>query len=113
MNQDKLVILWTNADPITSELMVLMYASNAIPNGWWKEVEIIVWGATAKLLANTPNISSKLLDIQSSGVTVRCCLACANELGVAQKLEHLGFTLEYMGQALTDFIKEDVKVLSI
>ena len=28
-------ILWTNADPETSENMVMMYARNAMLNEWW------------------------------------------------------------------------------
>lgn len=33
MNQDRLYILWTNADPVTSKLMVMMYAKNSLKNG--------------------------------------------------------------------------------
>jgi len=46
----KLYILWTNADPITSEKMVMMYAINSKLNYWWDEVTIIIWGATPNLL---------------------------------------------------------------
>jgi len=113
MNQDKLAILWTNADPITAELMVFLYAENAVLRGWWNEVEIIVWGATAKLVAENKKISSKLQSMQDNGVTVNCCLACANELGVADDLSALGFELSLMGEPLTELIKRDIKVLSI
>ena len=48
--ENKLTILWTNADSITAELMVFMYSEASIGRGWWNEVEIIVWGATIKLV---------------------------------------------------------------
>lgn len=43
--EKKLTILWTNADPITAELMIFMYTEASIGRGWWNEVEIIIWGA--------------------------------------------------------------------
>lgn len=50
MNKSKLNILWTNSDLITGEKLVLMYATNALLQNWWDEVEIIVWGVSAKLI---------------------------------------------------------------
>lgn len=40
-NKEHLHILWTNADVTTAKLMVMMYARNAMKNGWWKEVTVI------------------------------------------------------------------------
>ena len=48
---DHLHILWTNADAVTAEKMVFMYAANASKQGWWAKVTIIVWGSTASLVA--------------------------------------------------------------
>ena len=39
-------ILWTNADPDTSEHMVMMYATNGLLRGWWDQITVIIWGAT-------------------------------------------------------------------
>ena len=33
-NKEHLHILWTNADVTTAKLMVMMYARNAMKNGW-------------------------------------------------------------------------------
>jgi hypothetical protein len=32
--EDHLHILWTNADPVTAEKMVFMYAANALKFAW-------------------------------------------------------------------------------
>jgi hypothetical protein len=109
----KLTILWTNADPITSELMVFMYAEASLRNSWWKEVEIIVWGATAKLIDENKAFQEKLLDIQAKGVKVGFCIACAKELGIVNKIEALGFELKPMGLPLTEVLKKDGKLLTI
>lgn len=59
-NKEHLHILWTNADVTTAKLMVMMYARNAMKNGWWKEVTVIVWGATVKLLAENEELQEEL-----------------------------------------------------
>lgn len=48
---NKLTILWTNADPLTAEM----------------------WGATAKLVAENKQIQEKLLNIKSKGVNLLIC----------------------------------------
>lgn len=111
--EDKLNILWTNADPITAKLMVFMYAENALIRDWWKEVEIIIWGATAKLVAENKEIQDKINDMKSKGVQVVACIACARELGVVEELTELGLELKSMGPPLTELIKNGEKLITI
>lgn len=58
--QDRLYILWTNDNVLTSEKMVLMYAQTSVLKYWWKEVTVIIWGATAKLAAENELIREKI-----------------------------------------------------
>ena len=58
--KDELHILWTNADIITSEKMMFMYARNALLNRWWKKVTVIIWGATEKLAAENKIIQGRI-----------------------------------------------------
>ncbi len=109
----RLNILWTNADPVTARLMVFMYAENALLRGWWESVRIIVWGATARLVAEDRGIQEKLLDIKSKGVQVDVCISCARELGVDTVLGDLGLNVEPMGIPLTELIKADEKLITI
>lgn len=55
-NKDRLNILWSNDNFITSEKMVFMYGINARKRDLWKEVTIIVWGATTKLVSENKAI---------------------------------------------------------
>ena len=45
-NKEHLHILWTNADVTTAKLMVMMYARNAMKNGWGEEVTVMGGCAT-------------------------------------------------------------------
>lgn len=109
----KLNILWTNADPITSEKMVMMYGINSKLKHWWDEVTIIIWGATASFAAENALIQEKIKEALHVGVNVSACKACAEQLGVADKLLELGIEVKYWGEPLTGILKENEKLLTI
>ena len=44
MDGQHLHILWTNADPVVFDKMVLMYAVNSLVRGWWEKVTVILGG---------------------------------------------------------------------
>lgn len=111
--KNKLNILWANADPVTSELMVMMYVKNAISQGWWDEVQVIIWGATAKLVAENTHIQSLIEKAMQTGVKFTACESCAVELGVNQKIKDLGIELRFMGEPLTKIIKQGEKLITI
>jgi len=50
--------------------------------------------------------------MQELGIIVEACKACADQYGVAGKLEELGIEVKYMCEPLTDFLKSDVKVVT-
>ncbi len=111
--EKELFILWTNDNVITTKNMVCMYSVNSIKRKWWDAVTVIVWGATVKLLAEDESIQKEIKRIISEGVHVSVCRACSEELGVLNKLEDLGFELRYMGDPLTQILKNNSKLLTI
>jgi hypothetical protein len=112
-NQDELYILWTNADPVTAEKMVFMYARNALKNGWWKSVTVIVWGAPAKLVADNDGIRGLIQAMVRAGVKFQACKACADQLGATPALEQAGVEVIYYGQPLTQILKEGKTLLTV
>ena len=108
-----LYILWTNDNVITAEKMVFMYAINAMRYGWWENVTLIVWGATAKLVAENERIQALIAEAREKGVYVTACKACADQLGVSETLETLGIDVEYLGIPLTNVLKNDEKLITI
>src|SRR5208282_4101346 len=93
----KLFILWTNADIITSDKMVMMYATNSMLRQWWDEVTVIIWGATAKLVAENAMLQEKIKNAQHVGVNFSACKGCADQLGLSEKLVELGIEVIYWG----------------
>jgi hypothetical protein len=114
MNEsDRLFILWTNSDILTSDKMVMMYATNSMLNRWWKEVTVIIWGATAKLVAENEMIQEKIKLAIHAGVHFSACKACADQLGVTEKLVNLGIEVMYWGEGLTEILKGSDKLITI
>lgn len=111
-NADKLSILWTSGDPEVANKMVLMYAHAAKLNGWWKEVELIIWGPSSKLTSENVDIQKKILELLADGVKVQACKACADQYGISEKLMSFGITVKYMGEPLTEILKSDGKLIT-
>ena len=110
---DKLNILWTTDNKDTVFNMVSMYATNSVKNNWWDEVNVIIWGASAKLVGNDTQVQTEVLEMIARGVKVEACKACSDNLGVTEKLIQLGVNVRYMGNALTEYLKSDEKFISI
>lgn len=109
---DKLVVVWTSDDPYLAERMVLMYAHAAKTAGWFKNVTVIIWGPSAKMVAENLKIQEKLKAMQDDGVEIQACIACATAYGVVDELKNLNFEVKGMGKPLTDYLKSDSKVLT-
>jgi len=112
-NSDKLVILWTSDNPELAKTMVFMYAHNAKRNSWFKEVTLIIWGPSAKLAAENEEIQKEIARMAESGVKIEVCISCARMYGVDDKLRQLGYDVRGMGAPLTDYLKQNYKVLSL
>ncbi len=110
--QEKLVILWTSGDPDVATKMVFMYAGNAPRFGWWEDITLIVWGPSAKLLTEDENLQGALRAMSRSGIKLEACKACADMYEASAKLESYGIDVKYMGDVLTNYIKEGRHVLT-
>jgi hypothetical protein len=114
VNKNKeLLILWTNDNLGTSINMVLMYAENAKLQGWWEDITLLIWGSTAKLVAENPDIQNYIKNVKKADVRVIACRQCAENYNVVENIEKQGIEVFYTGQFLTDWIKEDKKYFSI
>ena len=108
-----LYLLWTSDNPVTAEKMVFMYTINSFRNGWWEDITIIIWGATAELVAKNINIQDKIKEAQEMGIHITACKACTDQLGVTEVLEDLGVEVKYWGAPLTELLKNNENLLTI
>ena len=109
---DKLVVIWTSDDPYVAERVALMYTHAAKTNNWFKDVVLIIWGPSARLISENCKLQEILKVMQKDGVVVEACIACSNSYGVTEDLKKLGYDVKGMGKPLTDYLKSGAKVLT-
>lgn len=111
--ENKINILWVTDNKDTVFNMLSMYAINSFKRGWWEHVNVILWGASVKLVANDTQVQTEVLEMIHSGVTVEACQDCCERFGAVEIIKKLGVDVKYMGLPLTNYIKEGEHVLSI
>lgn len=109
---EKLVVLWTSGDKEVAEKMVLMYTFNSKRFNWWKDITLVVWGPSQKVLVENKDIQDYVKKIMEQGTSVKACKGCSDMYGISDKLSELGVEVKYMGE-ITDYMKEGRHVLTL
>jgi hypothetical protein len=109
---DTLVVLWSSGDPEVAEKACLMYASAAKKRNWFKEVILVVWGPSEKLLAENQTLKDKIASMKKDGVIVEACVACSNMYDVTNQLKVCEVDVKGMGVPLTRYLKRGYRVVS-
>jgi hypothetical protein len=108
----QLCVVWSSGDPGVAKNVCFMYTLNAKKREWFGVVHLVVWGPSAKLLAENGALQSEVKNMQKAGVVVEACVACANNYGVAEDLRALDIDVKPMGVPLSDRLKGSWKVLA-
>lgn len=103
---DTLLVVWSSGDPEVAEKVCFMYAYNAKKQGWFKEVILVVWGPSAKLLTENEKLQQSIKKMKDAGMILEACAACARMYGVGDDLKELGIDVKGMGTVLTDYLKK-------
>ncbi len=111
--KDRLVVVWTSGDRDVAQKMVFMYTLNSKKYKWWKDVTLVVWGPSSKLLSEDKELQEEIAKMKEAGVVLEACKACADRYGVSKDLEKMGIDVKYMGEPLTAYMQKGRHVLTI
>jgi len=109
---DKLLVFLSTGDKEVFTKTAFPYTFNAKKHGWFDEVRFLIWGPSAKLIAEDPELHESLNQLKQIGIQLQSCRWCAEQYGVDGKLKELGVEVIYMGQHLSDMLKSDWKILT-
>ena len=109
---NKLHVLWTTGEKEVAMKVIFPYLINAKANGWWDEINLIIWGPSAKLAAGDAVIQQQLKDTMDSDISVEACKACTDAYNVSAKLAEMGITVRYMGGPFTEYLVSDARVVT-
>jgi len=108
----RLCVVWTSGDPGVAKNVCFMYSHNAKRQGWFGVVHLVVWGPSAKLLAENEELQKEVKAMQKTGVVVEACVVCAKNYGVVDALQKLDIDVKPMGAPLSQRLKGPWKVLT-
>jgi hypothetical protein len=104
----ELVVVWTSGDREVALKMAFMYTFNSKRFNWgWKNVTLIVWGPSSKLLVGDKELQEHIVDMKEKGVKLLACKKCSDLYRVSNDLKRLGIEVKYMGKALTDYLRDN------
>lgn len=105
---DELAVLWTSGDREVALKMAFMYTLNSKRFNWgWKNVTLVVWGPSSKLLAADTELQEYVSRMKEAGVKLLACKKCSDMYGVSDNLRRLDIEVKYMGKPLTDYLRND------
>ena len=111
--KENLFILWTSGEKLTFDEMIFLYAFNSIKQGWWKEVTLIIWGASAQLVGTDIVVQQKLKKLCDTGVHIVACKGGADDLKLTETFEKLGIEVKYWGVSLTEVLHSEAKLITV
>ena len=108
-NVTGLVVHWTSGEKDVFTKMVHIYTLNAKKRGWFNDVTLIVWGPSAKLLAEDEELQKMITQLYDEGVVLEACIWCTNQYAVTEDLKNLKINVKGMGVPLSTYIKDPSK----
>ena len=111
--KNKLLIVWSSGEKEVAKKLILLYGSVMLPRSYWDEATIMIWGPSAKLLAEDEELQEQLKTVQATGVKFNACVVCTDDYGVSDKLKDLKIELIHTGEMLTQALQsDDIKVIT-
>ena len=108
----RLCVVWSSSDPDVAKNVCFMYTLNAKKAGWFDVVHLVVWGPSAKLLAEDGALQAEMRAMQKVGVVTEACVVCAKRYGVDVRLRELALDVKGMGEPLSQRLKDNWNVIT-
>ena len=111
--KNKLLIVWSSGEIEVAKKLVLLYGSVMLERKYWDKATIMIWGPSAKLLAEDKKLQEQFKVVRDSGVKFNACVVCTDDYGVSEQLKELGVDLIHTGEMLTEALQgETTKVIT-
>jgi hypothetical protein len=103
---DKVFIIITSQDKEVVLEPGLLYPFNAATKGWMEEVNVIFFGPSEKLAAADREVQTRIAELMSAGIRVMACKKCSDGFGVTETLEGMGVDVLYVGDVISQLLKD-------
>ena len=109
---NRLFIVLASGDKEVALEMALFYPVTVAKEKYMEEVKVILFGPSEKLVARDKKVQKRIKTLQEAGVKVSACKYCSDRMGISEKLEELGITVEYVSSGIAQMLKDGWASLS-
>jgi len=102
---DKLLIIISSSDVLKARTGII-YATNALKNGWINDIRLIVFGPAETTLLEEPVLQEALQAFMAQNQQVAACKAISDMTEASEGLADLGLDVVYVGKLVSDLVKE-------
>jgi len=102
---DRLAIILASGDAKVLEAG-LLYARNAVKQGWMQDVRLFLFGPSQVEVATDPTLREALERIIAEGTRPMVSKTCSDKYSVSEVLAELGCIVEYIGSPISEAIRE-------
>ena len=102
----KLLVILSSDDREVALEVGLVYPLNAMKHRWMDEVKLIIFGPSEKIAAHDMEVRGRIDELQKAGIEVMACKWCADRMKVTAALEDAGIKVVYVGQIISQLLKD-------
>ncbi len=84
----------------------IMFVVNSLPNGWTNDLKLIFLRPSEKLITESSELQELLQQLLDGKIQPIACKFLSDEANFSERLVELGFSVEYVGEKITNLIKE-------
>lgn len=105
---ESVTILWSSGDPDVFHNCILPYSAYSCEKHCWKDVTLIMWGPSVRLLSENVDLQVDLGELISKGLKVKACEIAAQRYHVKNQLERIGVEVKSVSDEVTQGLKGQV-----
>ncbi len=102
--QSKVMVIISTGEK-EKALTGILYAANALKNNWLDDVQVFFFGPFEKLVTEDEEVQEKVAKLAQYNKPTACRFL-SDKSGVTEKLEGLGYDVEYVGSMVSEAIKD-------
>jgi len=101
------VLIWLASGDIEKLQPGILYGTNARKYGWVDDVQFVVFGESERLMLEQPETFELLQDNNTA-----YCKFVADDMGITAELKEKGARIVYVGDYISNFIKDGYQVIT-
>lgn len=102
------VLIWLASGDMEKLKPGILYGINALKYDWVEDVKFVVFGASEGIIPEDTELFDQL---ENTGNT-SYCKYIADDMGITEKLEKKGVKMIYVGDYISNLIKEGYQVIT-